>query len=354
MVINELLKEFDLRGEVTSIEPYGNGLINKTFLVKTTQESYIFQYVNAKVFPDVDMLMNNIYLVTEHIRAKGMESLEIVKTKAGGLYLRSGEDFFRGYVFIKDSLCYESLPNLELVRKCAQGFGAFHAALCDIDMSRIGDVIPDFHNTKKRFGDFEKALAINASKRADQCKEETEFLLSRKKDYSLIVDAIDAGLIRNSVSHNDPKINNVVFDKNTGEVKCVIDLDTVMGGTFLYDFGDGLRSLFTGANEDSTDLSLLKADLAVYETYLDGYYSMMKGAISEKEIELLPWSILIITEELAMRFLGDFIAGDVYFHVAYPEHNLVRARTQIALAKDILAHMDEIRAITARVVDKYR
>ena len=352
--MKELLDQFELEGAVTSVEPFGNGHINKTFLVKTTQEAYIFQFVNANVFPDVDLLMNNIRYVTEHLRAKGVATLEIVKAKSGALYLRQGEDFFRGYKYITDSLCYEKLPSLELVRKAAEGFGVFHSALADIDMSRIGDVIKDFHNTKARFEHLQTLCQANRSGRKGDCGEEVAFLMERQDDYSLLVDALAKGEIRSSVTHNDPKINNVVFDKNTGEVKCVIDLDTVMGGTFLYDFGDGLRSLFTGDNEDSKDLSPLKADLSIYEAYLDGYYSMMKDVMNEKEIESLPYSILIIAEELAMRFLGDFIDGDAYFRVAYPTHNLVRARTQIALAKDILAHMDELRALTNQIEERYR
>lgn len=351
--MRELLDRFALEGDIETVAPYGNGHINKTFLVKTDVKSYIFQFVNAAVFPDVAGLMNNVALVTEHLRSKGIPTLHIVKTKEGENFIRVGDEFFRGYDYVENSVCYEKLPNLDMVRRAAEGFGRFHNGLSDIDVSQIVDVIPDFHNTKKRYRDFCDVLRMNPVGRLSECKAEADFLVSRQADYSLLVDALEDGSIRPSVTHNDPKINNVAFDKDTGEVACVLDLDTVMGGTFLYDFGDGLRSLFTGDNEDSEDLSKLVVDMDIYETYLDGYFSMMKDSINAKEIELLPVSILVIAEELALRFLGDFLNGDKYFGVKFPAHNLVRARTQIALAKDLIAHMDELQERTKKIVAKY-
>ncbi len=351
--MKNLLKQFDLKGEVVDFKTYGNGHINKTFLVKTTEDAYIFQFVNSAVFPDVDMLMNNIDLVTSHLRAKGKKTLEIVHTKDGKLYLTVGEDFFRGYRFIENSVCYEKLPSLDMVREAARGFGAFHKDLADVDVSKIGDVIPDFHDTAKRFASFEEIIKKNPKRRLAIAEESVRFVESRKDDYSLLVGALSRGEIRPSITHNDPKINNVAFDRDTGKVSCVLDLDTVMTGTLLYDFGDALRSLFTGDNEDSLDLTCLKADLAIYEAYLDGYFSEAHNVMNQREIELLPYSILVITEELAMRFLGDFVNGDLYFRADYPTHNLVRAQTQIALAKDIIARMDDLKAITAKIVKKY-
>lgn len=351
--MQDLLRYFDLEGEILSCEPYGNGLINKTYVVKTTAKKYIFQSINATVFPNVEGLMNNIVLVTDHLKKKGIPTLSVVVTKDGKPYIQQGKDYYRGYDFIEDSICYEKVPNLDMVRKAAEGFGRFHNGLADIDVSRIVDVIPDFHNTEKRFQAFDKILQANPKGRRASCEEEVAFLLSRRDDYSLLVGALEKGEIRPSVTHNDPKINNVAFDKKTGEVACVLDLDTVMGGTFLYDFGDGLRSLFTGNKEDSTDLSKLVVDFDIYEAYLDGYYAMMKDTINEKEIHLLPRSILVIAEELALRFLGDYLNGDAYFHVNYPTHNLVRARTQIALAKDLIKQMGRLDEITKRIVAKY-
>ncbi len=351
--MKNLLDQFQLRGEILEIESHGNGHINKTFLVKTTQERYIFQYVNHNVFPDIVGLMNNIRLVTEHLLSKGQKTLEIVPAKDGRLFVQDGEDYFRGYKFIPNCVCPEKLENLDMVREAARGFGAFHQGLADIDAKQIVDVIPFFHDTKKRFLAFKEAVDANAKGRLENAREEVGFLLSRESDYSLLVDALEKGEISLSITHNDPKINNVAFDKESGRFICVLDLDTVMKGTFLYDVGDGLRSLFTGDNEDSLDLSKLVVDLPLYEAYLDGYLSMMKDVIREKEIALLPYSVLVIAEELAMRFLGDYLNGDVYFGIGYPRHNLDRAKTQIALAKDILAHMDELKEITANVSRKY-
>ena len=348
-----LLQQFQINGDVVSIKAHGNGHINKTFLVKTTQERYIFQYVNHNVFPNVDGLMNNIRLVTEHLLSKGQKTLEIVPTKDGKLFIRDDEDFFRGYKFIPNCVCPEKLDSLDMVREAARGFGAFHQGLADIDVKDIVDVIPFFHDTKKRFGDFKKAVEEDTKGRLANAKEEVAFLMSRESDYSLLVDALEKKEIATSITHNDPKINNVAFDKTTGEFICVLDLDTVMKGTFLYDVGDGLRSLFTGDHEDSLNLEKLVVNLPLYEAYIDGYFSKMADVILPREIELLPYAVLVITEELAMRFLGDYLNGDVYFSVGYPRHNLVRARTQIALAKDIIAHMDELSEITAKIAKKY-
>ena len=352
--MDKLLQQFNIKGDIVSINKYGNGHINKTFLVKTTEETYIFQFINTNVFNNVNMLMHNIDLVTSHLLAKGSKTLELVRTKDGRLYCEYGGDYYRGYKYIDNSVCYEKLPSLEMVTEVAKGFGKFHRDLADIDVSQIGDVIPDFHNTVKRFETFEKIIKKDPLKRRALCNNDVLFLMSRKSDYSMLVDALEKGEINKSITHNDPKINNVVFDEKTNKVSCVLDLDTVMTGTFLYDFGDALRSLFTGDNEDSMDTSKLVCDLAIYEAYLDGYYSKMKNVINQKEIELLPYSILIITEELALRFLGDYVNGDKYFGVEYPTHNLVRAQTQIALAKDIIKHMDDLKAITDRIVKKYK
>ena len=352
--MRDLLKQFRIEGEILSIDNYGNGHINKTFLVKTDKESYIFQLINRHVFKNIDMLMNNISIVTEHLKKKGVTTLEIIKTKDGRLYTTFGDDCVRGYKYIEDSICYEKLPTLHLVREAASGFGTFHNALVDVDISNIGDVIPDFHNTKKRYDYFLSIVERDPKGRLAMCKEDVEFLKSREKDYSLIVDAIKDGSIGTRITHNDPKINNVAFSKKTGDVSCILDLDTVMLGSYLYDFGDGLRSLFTGDNEDSPDTTKLVVDLDIYRSYLDGYYSKMVGSLNEKEISLLPMSIQIISEELALRFLGDFIDGDTYFGVEYSTHNLVRARTQIALAKDLILHMDELNKITKEIVSKYK
>lgn len=352
--MENLIKQFNIKGNIVSINKYGNGHINKTFLVKTTEETYIFQFINNNVFNNVNMLMHNIDLVTTHLLNKGSKTLEIVKTKDGRLYTKYGNDYFRGYKYIDNSVCYEKLPSLEMVTEAAKGFGKFHSDLSDIDISQIGDVIPDFHNTAKRYEVFKSIVQKDPCKRKALCEDDVLFLMSRKSDYSLLVDALEKGKINKSITHNDPKINNVVFDEKTNKVSCVLDLDTVMTGTFLYDFGDALRSLFTGDNEDSMDTSKLVCNLDIYRAYLDGYFAKMKDVINAKEIELLPYSILVITEELALRFLGDYINGDKYFGVDYPTHNLVRAKTQIALAKDIIKHLDDLKEITNEIVQKYK
>ena len=351
--MQHLIEKFDIEGELVSIHSYGNGHINKTFLVKTTKEDYIFQFVNFGVFSDVEMLMNNIAIVTEHLRKKGERTLEIIKTKDGKLYEKYGDEYFRGYKYIGNSVCYEKPPSLEMVKETARGFGRFHKDLVDIDISHIGDVIPNFHNTQSRYETFAEIVRKNPSDRLYFCEKEVDFLLSRKMDYSIIVDGIANDEIGLRITHNDPKINNIAFDQDTNKVVAVLDLDTVMLGSYLYDFGDCLRSLFTGDNEDNFDTRKLVADIDIYREFVDGYLEEMSQSLNRHEISLLPFSILLMAEELAMRFLGDFLNGDVYFGVQYSTHNLVRARTQIALAKSIIDHYDEMKAITWDTYKKY-
>lgn len=351
--MQHLIEKFAIEGELESIHSFGQGHINKTFLVKTSKDEYIFQFVNSSVFPNVDMLMNNIAIVTEHLKKKGERTLEIIPTKSGKLYEKYGDEYFRGYKYIGDSVCYEKPSSLDMVKKTAEGFGRFHKDLVDIDISHIGDVIPNFHNTKARYETFADIVHKNPADRLYFCENEVDFLLSRKMDYSVIVDGIQDGDIGLRITHNDPKINNIVFDKDTNEVIAVLDLDTVMLGSYLYDFGDCLRSLFTGDNEDNFDTRKLVADLDIYRAFVDGYLAEMSHSLSRQEINLLPFSVLLMAEELAMRFLGDFLNGDVYFRVLYSTHNLVRARTQIALAKSIIDRYDELKAITLETYRKY-
>ncbi|MCR5349080.1 MAG: phosphotransferase [Bacilli bacterium] len=344
--MEEALRQFALKGDITAISPLGNGLINKTFRVDTTEASYVFQYVNVTVFPNVEGLMSNIDLVTKHLEKKGIPTLSVIPTKDGKSFLCHEGEYLRGYEFIEDAFCYEKLPSLDLVEACAKGFGIFHRGLADLDATKLVDVIPGFHDTPKRWQAFQDALRKNAASRAHECMEEICFLQSQTDVYPLLMDGLKRGEVRYCVAHNDPKINNVAFSKKDGSVRCVLDLDTVMGGTFLFDFGDGLRSLFTGDNEDNRDTSLMKVDVDVYRAYLRGYMEQMRDVVTREEVALMPYSVLVITLELAMRFLMDFLNGDVYFRVSCPDHNLVRARTQIALAKDILLHLPELASIT--------
>jgi len=347
--LKRIAEQFAIKGNITDILPTGNGHINKTFKVETDKRVYILQKINTAVFTNVDELMTNIVLVTEHLLDENVFTLLYKPTLKGTLYYRDGAACYRIYKYIPNCYCFEGIEDLEVIKKYGEAFGEFHDCLSDLDATKLYDTIPDFHNTQLRYKAFKKSVGKDTFGRVDEVKDEIKFITNHEEYYNIIGKGLEDGSIPMRIVHNDPKINNVLFDKETKEVKCIIDLDTVMPGSSLFDFGDGLRSIFTGANEDNKDTSELKVNFDVYKACLEGYYSKSKASITQKEIDLLPDSILIMALELAMRFLKDYLDGDVYFATSRPGHNLDRTRTQIALAKDILNNMDKLKAITAEV-----
>lgn len=338
--------KFDIKERVIGYLPLGNGHINETFLIYTRPtNSYVLQRINDKIFKDVDLLMENIYKTTCFLSKKGYETLNVVKTKDGKLYFFDEGVYYRLYKYIDDVVCYEGVKDLDAVYDAAKAFGMLHKSLRDFDASTLAEVIPNFHNTQYRFENFLKSLEKDVANRAKTCQKEIEEVLKYKDLYSKITDYIKTGEVKLAVTHNDPKINNVLFDKKTNRIRAVIDLDTVMPGSYLYDFGDALRSLFTGEYEDSKDLSKINIDYPLFEMYTKGYLSEMKGVLTDKEVELLPFAVFLLTAELVIRFLTDYLDGDIYFRTAYPEHNLVRARTQIKLMNEIYNHFDQLNEI---------
>jgi Ser/Thr protein kinase RdoA (MazF antagonist) len=348
----KILSNFQIDSKPISCTPFGNGHINKTYEVKTEKGGhYILQKVNDNVFKNVEMLMENINYVSSYLIENGFESLKIIKTKDGKIYDKENGQFFRVYIFSPNSIYFEKAEMDSLIKETSEAYGDLHNNLSGIDASKLGEVIPDFHNTEKRFENFLKAVEINYKNRKEICQKEIDEIISFKKYFSVINEGLANKEINYTVTHNDPKINNVLFDKDTLKFKCVVDLDTVMPGTILYDFGDGLRSLFTGDNECSKDLSKLKVNFKMYELYLNGYAKKMKKTLTKKEIELLPFSIFLMAIELAIRFLDDFLRGDVYFGIHNEDDNLTRARTQLTLAKDIYNNLDLLNKKTKEIID---
>ena len=348
-----ILKNFKLAGKLTSIKPFGNGHINKTLFVKTTEDEYILQKINNYAFKDVDLLMHNMDVVTYFIKEQGYETIDIIRTKNGKLYVLDNNEYFRMFRYIKNSKTYETVGNdLSLAAALGEAFGNLHHLLADLNANELGETIPNFHNTPKRFSNFCSAYLKSDVSLRKKAREEIDYILDQNGSYSGVTDGIRNGEIKNHITHNDPKINNVLFDETTNKIRCVIDLDTVMPGSVLYDIGDSFRSLFTGENEDNPDLSLQKVRLDIFKAYIEAYLKEMKDDLTKKEIELIPYSIYLMTIECGMRFLEDYLKGNVYFHVDYEEHNLVRARTQIALAKDILNNKEELMKIVNEIVGK--
>ncbi len=334
--ISEILKHFNISGVP---EPLGNGHINETFRVS----DFVLQKINKNVFHDPVAVMENVKAVTEHLKKKiaeaggdpAKETLNYLDTVEGlPYYLTEDGEYYRAYVYVDGVKSYDVAESPELLYQAARAFGKFQNMLADFPAYTLHEVIPSFHDTRKRLRDFKASVERDASGRAEKVKEEIRFVLDREDDCGVVIDALRSGDLPVRVTHNDTKLNNVLFDEKTDEGVCVIDLDTVMPGSLLYDFGDALRFAGSSGAEDEKDLAKIWFDLDNYEYFTKGFLEAAQS-ITEREKELLPFSVKLMTLECGMRFLADYIDGDVYFKTAYPEHNLVRARTQIKLVSDI-------------------
>lgn len=345
----EAIKQFQIDGEVLSIEPYGEGHINVTTLVTTTKKRYILQKMNTSIFPDSDGLMKNICSVTEHLKTRGIETLTVVKTIDGSPYLK-GENCFRVYDFIEDTVTYQRVEDKEIFRNSGKAFGEFQNYLAAFDASGLTEIIARFHDTPKRFNDFKTALEKDVKDRAKTCEKEIAFALDRKDTFSKVVDGLKDGSIPLRVTHNDTKLNNILMDAKTGKARAVIDLDTIMPGSMLYDFGDSIRFGASTAAEDEKDLDKVHFSMELFQAYAEGYVGAVKESITQKEAELLGYGAYLMTMECGMRFLGDYLSGDTYFATKYPEHNLVRARTQFKLASEMEKQFNEMQKVVFAVL----
>ncbi len=343
-------KLFAIKGEVISCEPYGEGHINRTLLVVTDSgRRYILQQMNTNIFPDSDGLMKNITGVTEHLRARGIETLEVIPTTDGKSYYK-GEECFRMYAFIENTVTYQKVTDAKVFYNSGKAFGEFQNYLAEYDASGLTEVIPRFHDTPKRFRDFLQALEKDAFDRAKDCQPEIDFLLKNKDTYSLVIDGLKDGSIPLRVTHNDTKLNNILMDDKTNQARAVIDLDTIMPGSMLYDFGDSIRFGASTAAEDEQNLDKVHFSIELFKAYAEGYCSAVKDSITKKEAELLPYGAYLMTVECGMRFLADYLSGDTYFATKYQGHNLVRCRTQLKLAGEMQASFKEMNAIVNKIL----
>ena len=346
--LRDIVENFDLDYK---IDPYGNGHINDTYLV---DPKYILQRINTSIFKDADSLMENIVSVTDFLKEKIVaeggdaerETLSVIRTRDGKNYYKHEDgSCYRVYKFIRNSVPVEVAENTDQLYSAAKGFAKFQKRLADFPAEKLAETIKDFHNTPKRFENLEKAIKEDKAGRAASVKDEIEFALAQKEWISAVVDGIADGSIPLRVTHNDTKINNILFDAETMNAICVIDLDTVMPGSMLYDFGDALRMGASTAAEDEIDLSKVSFDLNAFEAFSKGYMEEMKDSLTKREIELLPLSAKLLTYECGIRFLTDYLEGDTYFKIHRPNHNLDRARTQFKLVADMTAKAEEMENI---------
>ncbi|USR79350.1 phosphotransferase enzyme family protein [Arcanobacterium pinnipediorum] len=345
----DIATQFAISGELESSIPWGDGHINRTYRVKTTSGDYILQHINTTIFKDVASLMNNIKLVTEHLARKGKETLEIIPTRDGKLYYEHADEFFRMYRYIDNSLSYSLATSSQMVRSVARTFGQFQNDLADFDATLLAETIPFFHHTPTRYQNLLAAVEKDAAGRVADVEAEIAFFTERAEQYSHVTDLLATGEIPSRVTHNDTKINNILLDADSGAARAVIDLDTVMPGSLLYDFGDALRTGAALADEDEKDTAKVGFGLELYTAYCQGFIPVLRETLTPAELDLLAFSVKLMTAECGMRFLTDYIDGDIYFATAYSEHNLVRARNQIALVADIERKYDQMRKIATDV-----
>ncbi len=369
-MIEEIIKKFNIAGVLIKIENENSGNINNTYIVSFKEvdgsiKKYLIQKINTTVFREPYKLMANIEGVTSYLKKQNMllddkhKVLEIIKTKDGkslcDMINSTGEkEYYRVYNFIDNAISYDSSTDLKVVFNVGKAFGNFSRLLVNYPMNELEETIKDFHNTEKRFKIFIEDIKIDAENRALEVAREIVFILKRLDICSTITSKLGISEVPYRVTHNDTKVNNVLMHKETKDFLAVIDLDTVMPGSMLFDYGDGIRSTSSSCKEDEKDLSKVFLRLDLFREYTDGYLSEMAPFLTETEVSLMGESIRIITLELAMRFLNGYINGDTYFKIRYSKHNLDRARTQIKLVEDIEKNMDYINSYIIKSYNKYR
>ncbi|MDO4566254.1 MAG: aminoglycoside phosphotransferase family protein [Oscillospiraceae bacterium] len=358
----ELLKEaisaYPFIKEIKEIERNETGHINDTFVVKAGDgRSYIMQRINDFVFKNPREVMENIIGVTQFLRevivASGgdpeRETLNVMLTETGDpLFTDSEGGAWRCFKLIEDIVCLEHASSTKQFRSCARSFGGFLRRLESYPAETLHETIPDFHNTPARLAALKRAVEADVMGRRSEAAAEIDFILSREDECGYFTTRLASGEIPLRVTHNDTKFNNILIDKASGEGVCIIDLDTIMPGSALYDFGDAIRSGANRAEEDERELSKVALNLELFEAYTRGYLEAAGEALTEAEIDALPWGAKIITLECGARFLTDHLEGDHYFKTSREGHNLDRARTQLALVADMEKNWDKMLAIVEK------
>ncbi len=353
----EVSRLFRIEYEYLGYETIQMGNVNRTYKVnfmlpEGKPKSFLVQNVNTYAFRNPIGLMDNIDKVTEHIRAKkpGQLALHFHHTADRKTYVVDGKNFWRMTNYVP-SVTFNTVTDLNIVRNAGQAFGEFQMDLADFDIAELTETIPGFHHTRRRYETLLRSIEENKAGRLDEVKEEIDFLLSVQDLACKLTDLHAAGELPLRVTHNDTKINNVLFNPETSDAMIVIDLDTVMPGLMGHDFGDAIRFAANYTEEDCRDLSRVGVNLEVFRAFAEGFLSKTARTMTDKEVQTLALSCFVLTAELATRFLADYLDGDLYFNIKTPDHNLVRTRCQIALAKDMLKHMDEMEAIVRQCVE---
>jgi hypothetical protein len=357
--IEEAIEAIDFEGSYMDHVRYGSGHINDTFFIRFRREAgsvkkYILQRMNHEIFKNPDQLMENICSITAFLRGKiahsngdiHRETMNVIATKDGKPYFKDSIGaYWRAYLFIDDAISYDQVEKPEDFYESAVAFGHFQYQLQDFNAGGLYETIPDFHNTPVRFTTFLQAIREDVCGRAKSVQKEISFLLEREQQMRVCMELLQKGELPLRVTHNDTKLNNIMIDRNTGKGICIIDLDTVMPGLSINDFGDSIRFGANTAAEDETDLSKVSLDLNLFELYTKGYLKGCNGSLTDMETKLLPMGAKLMTMECGMRFLTDYLQGDNYFRIHRVDHNLDRCRTQLKLVEDMEYKWEEMTKI---------
>ena len=359
--IKALAGHFGIEGELIDFSVYTDGHINSTYRATFKNggkyAKYIVQGINTHVFRNPDELMENVVNVTKYLKEKidesGKESsrqcLEFLQADTGKYYLYHEDKCWRIYRFIDKSYTINYIKNRSFFESAGKAFGRFQRNLSGYPMETLYETIKDFHNTPKRVETLEASVAADVKGRVKEVESEIKFALDRKKDAKVLLDLYSEGLIPLRVTHNDTKLNNVLFDEETNDAICVIDLDTIMPGFSLYDFGDAIRFGGNTTKEDDANLDNVNISIELFRSYTKGFLSTCAKALTKAEVDHLAFSAKLMTYECGVRFLTDYLDGDVYFRTEYPGHNLVRARNQFKLVEEIENNLDRMKEIVEEI-----
>ena len=370
MEIIDVCKQFRFDGDFVSCKEFGSGHINKTYIAEYNDnghtQNYVVQRVNNNVFKNIDDLMNNLFAVTSYLRDvitknggdPDRETLHYIRTKDGDKYLKADDGgFYRAYIFVKDSISYDSVDSAETFMSSGVAFGRFQRLLSDFDADTLAETIPNFHNTPWRYeNECMPAVQRDAVGRKSSCIQLIDDYISRRSVMSRLTDMIDSGELPLRVTHNDTKLNNVMLDNDTNKALCVIDLDTIMPGSMLFDYGDAIRSGANAGLEDDVNLKNVYLDKNKFEAYTRGFVSEMAPIMTDSEAKMLAQSPIVLTYELGLRFLTDYLDGNKYFKcdLTRPKHNLERAKAQFTLTQDLIKNYSYMNKFAGEIYNEYK
>lgn len=357
---------YTISGELKKVDVFEGGRINSTYevLIRDDEtgerEKYLLQRLNHEVFNNIEALMSNSVKVTDYLRKNGHTTIHFIPTKNGGyIYDEVVGEFWRMYEFIEATV-YSNITNPEDMYSLGIAVGDFYAKFIQFEPNNLEDTIPGFHDTRRRMERFKTNVIHRAlsneprdREKIEKARKEIEFALRYEKEAGILIDALNSGSIPFSVTHNDPKLNNVLFKKGTNEVLCMIDLDTVMKGTILFDIGDAIRYSANTTTEEEKDLSKVSIDLELFRNFVEGFMAVAKRFVTKNEVDLIAISVLILALELGIRFLDDYLNDNAYFQkITYPEQNLDRARVQFSLVGDIEVKLEQMKEIVLQIWNK--